>query len=70
MLFVMHIVNTYWLVMPALHTDGISVSWMDFTAPIAVGGLWFAFFLMRLKAAPLLPQNDPGMQFAFVYAKS
>jgi len=70
MLFVMHIVNTYWLVMPALHTNGISVSWMDFTTPIAVGGLWFAFFLMRLKAAPLLPQNDPGMQFAFVYAKS
>ena len=70
MLFLMHLVDAYWLVMPTLHTGGLSVSWMDFAAPIGIGGLWFAFFLSRLKAAPLLPQNDPGMQFAFVYAKS
>jgi hypothetical protein len=69
LLFIMHIVDTYWLVMPALHQQGLSVSWMDFAAPIGIGGLWVSFFLWRLKAAPLLPQNDPGMQFAFVYAK-
>ena len=69
LLFVVHILDTYWLVMPSLHQDGISLSWMDFTAPIGVGGVWFAYFLWRLKAAPLLPVNDPGMQFAFVYAK-
>jgi len=70
LLFVMHLVDVYWLVMPTLHTTGLSLSWMDFAAPIGIGGLWFAFFLSRLKAAPLLPQHDPGMQFAFVYAKS
>jgi hypothetical protein len=70
MLFVMQIVDTYWLVMPTLHTGGMSVSWMDFATFIGMGGLWTAFFLFRLKAAPLLPQNDPGMQFAFVYAES
>jgi hypothetical protein len=70
LLFIVHIVDMYWLVMPTLHPDGVSVSWMDFTAPIGVGGLWLACFLWRLKAAPLLPVNDPGMQFAFVYAKS
>jgi len=69
LLFVVHIVDTYWLVVPSLHQDGISISWMDFTAPLGVGGLWFAYFLWRLKAAPLLPVKDPGMQFAFVYAK-
>ena len=69
MLFVMHIVDTYWLVMPSLHREGVVVSWQDFTAPLGVGGLWLAYFLWRLKAAPLLPQNDPGMQFSFVYAK-
>jgi hypothetical protein len=67
MLFVMHLVDTYWLVMPSLHTDGVSVSWMDFTAPIGIGGLWVSYFLWRLKAAPLLPQTDPGLQFSFVY---
>lgn len=70
MLFIMHIADTYWLVMPTLHQNGVVLSWLDFTAPIGVGGLWISFFLRRLKAAPLLPQNDPGMQFAFVYAKS
>lgn len=69
MLFVMHIVDTYWLVLPSLHQDGVVLSWLDFAAPIGVGGLWVSFFLWRLKAAPLLPQNDPGMQFSFVYVR-
>ncbi|MGN6554179.1 MAG: hypothetical protein ACTHLW_10705 [Verrucomicrobiota bacterium] len=69
MLFVMHIVAVYWLVMPALHHDGMAVSWLDFTALIGIGGVWLSVFLSRLKAAALLPQNDPGMQFAFVYAR-
>jgi hypothetical protein len=69
LLLVVHVVDTYWLVMPTLHQHGLAVSWLDFTAPIGVGGLWIAYFLWRLKAAPLLPLNDPGMQFAFVYVK-
>ncbi len=69
MLFVMHIVHTYWLVMPAFHQQNLAVSWMDFTAPIGIGGIWFAFFLSRLRAAPLIPRHDPGLQFAFVYAE-
>lgn len=67
LLFVAHLVDAYWLVMPALHHDGVHVSWMDLTAPVGIGGLWLACFAARLKAAPLLPQNDPGLQFAFRY---
>jgi len=69
LIFVTHIVDTYWLVMPSLHESGIALSWLDLVAPLGVGGLWIASFLWVLKAAPLLPQNDPGMQFAFVYVK-
>jgi hypothetical protein len=69
LLLVVHLVDCYWLVMPTLHSEGVSVSWMDFTAPIGVGGLWVAEFLRRLKSAPLLPVKDPGMQFSFVYVK-
>ncbi|HZR20511.1 MAG TPA: hypothetical protein VFE51_24730 [Verrucomicrobiae bacterium] len=67
LLFVMHIVQTYWLVMPALHHDQVSLSWMDFSTPIGIGGLWLAFFLSRLRAAPLILLKDPGLQFAFRY---
>jgi hypothetical protein len=67
MLFVVHIVDTYWLVMPTFHQAGVRASWLDFAAPIGIGGLWLTVFLAHLKAAPLLPQHDPGLQFAFKY---
>lgn len=67
LLFVVHIVDLYWLVMPALHKDGLAISWLDFTAPLGIGGVWLAFFLSRLRAVPLLPQRDPGLVFAFRY---
>lgn len=70
LIFTVHIVDSYWLVMPTLHQGGVAVHWMDFTTVIGIGGLWMSFFLRQLKAAPLLPVNDPGMQFAFVYVKS
>jgi hypothetical protein len=69
LLFVMHIVDTYWLIMPALHHTAVSVSWLDFTTIVGVGGLWVGAFLWCLKGAPLMPQKDPGLQFSFVYVK-
>jgi hypothetical protein len=68
MLFAVHILETYWLVMPSYHEHGIVVSWLDFTAFIGMGGIWAGCFVARLRAAALLPQQDAGMQFAFVYA--
>jgi len=62
-----NLVDVYWLVMPSFHQHGLSVSWLDFAAPIGVGGVWLSFVISRLKAAALLPQHDPGLQFAFVY---
>lgn len=67
LLFIVHVVDTYWLIMPTFHQAGVAVSWLDFTAPLGIGGLWVAAFLGFLKAAPLLPQQDPGLQFAFKY---
>jgi len=67
LLFVAHLVDAFWLVMPSLHDKGVHVSWLDVAAPIGIGALWFSYFLSRLKAAHLVPQHDPGLQFAFVY---
>jgi hypothetical protein len=67
MVFLLHIADIYWLVMPALHRGGMQISWLDFTALFGVGGIWLSLFVSRLRAAPLLPQRDPGMQFAFTY---
>ncbi len=69
LIFAGHLVANYWLVMPSLHHEGIVVSWMDFASVIGIGGIWTFFFLARLEGAPLLPQQDPGMQFAFTYGR-
>ncbi len=61
-ILVIHIVNVFWLVMPSIHTGGISISWLDFAAPIGVGGIWIAVFLYYLKGPPLLPCNDPRLK--------
>jgi hypothetical protein len=66
-IFLMHILDAYWLVMPSFHKLGVSLSWMDFVTPVGFGGIWLAVFLNRLKSAALVPQKDPGVQFAFVY---
>jgi hypothetical protein len=67
MLFLSHIVSVYWMVMPALHNTGLRISWLDFAAFLGVGGVWVAAFLSNLRSAPILPQHDPGLQFAFKY---
>jgi hypothetical protein len=67
-LFLAHILNVYWLIAPSFHPKGIFVSWTDFAALAGIGGIWMAVFLWRLKSAPLLPQQDPGEQFALPYA--
>jgi hypothetical protein len=54
LLFV-HLVELFWLVMPAFYPAGLSVHWLDVVAPVAVGGLWVAVFLWHLKRRSLLP---------------
>lgn len=67
LVFVANAVHTFWLVTPSLHKNGITLSWLDLTTPIGIGGLWLTVFLWRLKSAALVPRQDPGLQFAFKY---
>jgi hypothetical protein len=46
-----------------------SVSWMDFVAPIAVGGLWLAWFFWEIQNRPLVPVNDPFLESAIEHGK-
>jgi hypothetical protein len=54
-----HIVDVYWMIEPSFFTTGIHVHWLDFAAPIGIGGLWLAVFAERLNSHPLLVHNDP-----------
>ncbi len=57
LLVMMHLVDVFWLVVPALRPNGFALTWTDVAAPIGIGGLWVAAFLWQLKQSPLLARN-------------
>jgi hypothetical protein len=62
MLLLAHLIDIYWMITPSIFHGGIHVNWLDFAAPVGIGGLWIAAFLWVLKQAPLLAPNDPRMR--------
>ena len=60
----MHLVDLFWLVMPAFYRQGLSLHWLDVVAVVGVGGVWMAVFVWQLKGRALLPLHDPSLQGA------
>jgi hypothetical protein len=69
LVIVMRFVDLYWVVAPDFHKMQFSVSWMDFVAPIGIGGIWLAAFLWQLAARPLMPVNDPHLEEALAHGR-
>jgi uncharacterized membrane protein len=67
--FICQVVNAYWLVEPSFYQTGAHIDWMDFAAPVGMGGLWIAMFAAALKRAPLLTRNDPRISYSFAHAQ-
>lgn len=59
LLVLLHAVDVYWLVLPALHPDTVHFHWTTITAWLGVGGLTLAFVLWRAGGQYALPVNDP-----------
>jgi hypothetical protein len=59
-LLVMRFVDLFWIVMPEFY-PGFHVHWLNFTLPLAMGGIWLGIFLWQLKKRPLLPLGDPAL---------
>jgi hypothetical protein len=64
LIFCAHIVETFWVIAPTFHPNGISIHWLDLAALLGVGGIWMAMFATRLRRRALLPQNDPRIEYA------
>jgi len=57
-------VDLVWQSRPSLAhggAGGLDFSWIDLTAPLAVGGIWFYFFVRELAKRPMLPIHDPSL---------
>ncbi len=57
-LMFMRFVDLFWIIEPNYsHTFHVTIA--DIVVPVAIGGIWLAFFFRNLAALPLLPAYDP-----------
>ncbi len=52
-----------------LEQGAFHISWMDFVAPIAVGGIWLWYFFGELMKRPIVPAKDPYFEEAVAHGK-
>ncbi len=70
MLFI-HWVDIYWIVLPSLGAHGadaphgFSLSWMDLTTMLGIGGIFVWLFWKRFTSQPAVPVNDPKLEASF-----
>lgn len=64
LLVFMRLVDLYWTTRPDLPDSSALPSWVDVVVPVALIGLWLAFFARNLKGQPLLPLGDPKLEEA------
>lgn len=65
LIIIMRLLDLFWFVAPNFHAENIRVHWLNILVPLAMGGVWLAFFIQQLKTRALLPLHDPRMKEAF-----
>ncbi len=68
-ILIMRYVDVYWMVAPDFRKGAFGVSWMDFAAPIALGGIWLAYFLLQLEKRPLMPLHNVYLEEALQHGR-
>ena len=56
-LLLMRYVDLFWTIEPNFST-AFHLSWLDVVVPIALAGLWLAYFFRNLSSMPLVPAYD------------
>ena len=56
-ILLMRFVDLFWVIEPNFSAT-FNVTWLDVVVPIAMGGLWLAYFFRNLSAMPLVPAYD------------
>jgi hypothetical protein len=68
-IIVMRMIDIFWLIEPNFNTGGFHLSWLDIAAPLGVGGVFVALFLMELAKRPLMPLGAPDLQKALAHGR-
>jgi hypothetical protein len=57
----MRLVDLFWMTRPEFSKGSVVFSWLDLVLPVALVGIWLAYFAFNLKQQPLLPLGDPKL---------
>lgn len=68
-LLVMHALDVYWLVLPALHPEGIRPSWLDAAALLTIAGFATATAAWRATGEAAIPVGDPYVEASVGYVE-
>lgn len=74
-ILLMRIIDMFYLIGPSNWISGgvdpntFHVSWLDFVAPIGIGGIWLWYFFGQLTKRPLVPINDPYLDNAIHHGR-
>ncbi len=69
LIIVMRFVDLMWIVMPSYYQKGFRLSWLNFSVPLAMGGLWLWAYARELKKWPLLPVGAPNLERAIEHGE-
>ena len=74
-ILIMRLVDMFYLIGPNPRIDktiekgAFVLSWMDFVAPVAIGGLWLWYFIGQFMKRPVVPVMDPFLENAVKHGK-
>lgn len=75
-ILVMRLVDMFYQIGPtnrvlptSIEPGAFYVSWMDFVAPVAVGGIWLWWFFGELLKRPMVPAKDPYFEEAIEHGR-
>jgi hypothetical protein len=66
-LVLMHLVDIYWIVIPAHVDGGFALHWLDLGALAAVVGISVALAAWRHRGLPVVPERDPFVATGALY---
>lgn len=65
LVLVMRLIDLFWIVIPTFYQahqapldHSVWPHWLDFVAPVGIGGIFVFLFIMQLRRRPLLPLHD------------
>lgn len=75
LILVMRLIDFYWMIAPNFlvtpeYSAPFRMHWLDFVAPVALGGLWLAAYAWQLGKQSLVALNDPRYEGVLEQAQS